>query len=203
MDRWISPYACGDVNIRDPNDKCVCTSISHGYFKFGNDRGYIFDPLFKGDPCAMSHNLYFNPTDFNKYEQHDFFNYDDYYDSKNNIFKIDTYSDVELNKHENEPYFINCDCNYCKYAQFLTTGQFSICFCCDDKIYFELDSIIKCDDCNSLLCNKCFIHGKYNDTRYCYLCRPFSVHKNGHYYFSQEKYKFDIHDDWETATFYY
>jgi hypothetical protein len=64
---------------------------------------------------------------------------------------------------------------------------------------------LHCYECNSIICGKCRLQGRYRDELeyYCFDCRKFSVHKNSSYYFNNDKYKFDAYDDWQDASWYY
>jgi hypothetical protein len=77
------------------------------------------------------------------------------------------------------------------------------CFCCKSQIKEMKYNILHCFDCNSIVCNKCCIQGRYNSDEqlYCFDCRRFSIHKNTQYYFPTLSFHAD--EDWMEASWYY
>lgn len=72
---------------------------------------------------------------------------------------------------------------------------------------------MNCSDCNSVLCNNCYIQGISNDDvdgTFCYDCRKFGNYKNKKYYFGENKKMYcgsiDIEnpiEQWMVASWYY
>jgi hypothetical protein len=109
----------------------------------------------------------------------------------------------------NGKYFINCYCSYCIYSKNKYLNIYDECFCCKKRLYLknnyvtdQKDDYIHCFDCNSTLCNNCFIQGRYENSKelYCFECRKFSIHKNQYFYVG---IYIDPIDDWENASWYY
>lgn len=104
-------------------------------------------------------------------------------------------------------YFENCECDYCRRARFAAAADTGNdedaadrCLCCDTKV--PPDLVGRCEACNCVLCDRCFIRGRYWDDTYCYCCRRFGFQKNVQFYFPQFK-KNSPDDDWMDAAWYY
>jgi hypothetical protein len=203
-----------EMSLRNSSEGCICDVAIHNCFKFGDGRGDPFDPEFENDSRSKSHKLYFEAL---QNSDNEIVSLSD--NSDNSDYSDDILIDESLVPDESMSYFTNCSCDYCRHIKCVIDDIFEICLCCDTKILLPPDLIIRCEECNCSLCNKCYIHGRYHDERYCYNCRRFSVHKNINYYFpndgdtkflgkstglkSRDKNAFDAQDDWENASFYY
>lgn len=174
MNAW-QYYQCS-TSFREKNDpNCICKVATHGHWKFGDCE--IFDICC--DTITTVHKFAF--------EQNNFDDCDDY-----------------LQKDNANSHFINCDCIYCKSVSNKIHDYHEFCFCCKEKIYTPNEHILHCADCNSVICDKCYIHGRYRDDVYCFECRRFSIHKNARYYFkNSEPNVFNMDDDWDNASWYY
>lgn len=99
-------------------------------------------------------------------------------------------------------YFENCDCDYCRRARCGAEGgeEEERCLCCDAKV--PADLVERCEECNCVLCDRCFVNGRYWETKLCYSCRRFGFEKNAHYYFPRFE-KMSPYLDWMEAAWYY
>lgn len=167
--------------LNETND-CICKTANHSGWKFGLRGGKGCDYILFDDVNSI--NMY-HTDDFDLSKTH------------YNSFKESNY---ECN------YASNCSCSYCTYAKNKKLNIYNECFCCKKRMYIKNgfcgNDYIRCSDCNSILCNNCFIQGRYSDEEklYCYDCRKFTVHKNAYFYFS---YNIDPYDDWMNASWYY
>lgn len=165
--------------FREKNDsQCICDDAIHGHFKFGDHNFTFVIDEYCDDNLAIIHKYAF----------------------ENNFFEN---CDKYLIKDKTNSYFVECFCSHCKISSNIINDNHELCFCCKVKIYTPNERILKCEDCDSVLCNKCVIRGKYEECFYCFDCRRFSIHKNSRYYFSDNKYKFDECGDWQDASWYY
>jgi hypothetical protein len=94
-------------------------------------------------------------------------------------------------------YFENCDCDYCRRAR---CNEGERCLCCDAKV--PPDLVERCDECNCVLCDRCFVRGRYWDTKLCFCCRRFGFQKRAQFYFPRFEKK-SQNDDWMDAAWYY
>ena len=169
--------------LNDTNN-CICKNSHHNMWKFGirwNDPKIYFDEV-----NFININHCFSLEDFDLAKEH--------YD----LFKSFANSNQEIN------YFANCNCKYCTYAKNKESNIFEECFCCKGKLYMPNfdNNYLRCCDCNSILCNNCFIQGRYADYdngTFCYDCRKFSFHKNSDFYGLYA----GPYDDWDNASWYY
>lgn len=174
---------------------CICKTAHHNLWEFGVRGG-------KKDEDY----LYFDDVNsICKYIHDDF----ELSDSHFNIFKagdiiVDNTNEIYSNEGK---YFLNCYCNYCTYSKNKYLNIYNECFCCKKHLYiknnqYNTTDFIHCYNCNSVLCDNCFVQGRYNNEEelYCFECRRFSIHKNQYFYFGDNISK---HDDWMNASWYY
>ena len=98
----------------------------------------------------------------------------------------------------------NCDCTFCTITVNTRNDIYELCFCCNKKLYLLNKCLFRCYDCNSILCENCYLQGRYEDDTelFCFNCRRFSIHKNAQYYFPNSNF-FDMQNDWMFASWYY
>jgi hypothetical protein len=186
-----------EISLRNSSEGCICDVAVHNYWKFGDNHDGLYDSDFENDYMAKSHKLYFESLQNTDNEIKSVSN-----DSNASDYSDDILIDESLVPDELFSYFRNCSCDYCRHIKCIIDDVFQICLCCETKIFFPEDLIVRCDECNCTLCKKCFIHGRYHDEKYCYNCRKFSVHKNINYYFPNTK-TFNAYNDWMDASYYY
>jgi len=181
-----------EISLRNSSEGCICDVAVHNSWKFRDTHDGSYD--FENNYPSTSHKLYFealqNPDNV-------IVSLSDESDDPDDIL-----IDESLVPDESFSYFTNCSCDYCRHIKCVIDDVFEICLCCETKIYFPQDLIVRCDECNCTLCKNCYIHGRYHEVKYCYNCRKFSVHKNINYYFPNDEI-FNAYDDWMFASWYY
>ena len=169
-------------------DKCICKTTNHGSWSFGV-KFYKENYIILDESNSIKDNS----------------NLDDYYLSRDHytFFKENS---LTVNNNEIK-YYDKCDCRYCIYAKNKNLNIFEECFCCKARLYLPNHpwekEFVRCSDCNSILCDNCYIQGRYNDYEegtFCYGCRRFTMHKNECYFFGGNG---DRYEDWQNASWYY
>ena len=174
--------------VLNDTNKCICKTANHCGWSFGIrgglDSSYIlFDEVNYMDPYAYDDNDSYNHYTFFQINNSDEDNSYEIYD-------------------KDGKYFINCNCYYCTYAKNKHLNNYNECFCCKSHIFMK--NIIRCCDCNSIVCINCFVQGRYaefDDGTFCYDCRKFGICKNMDYYCGAVRYTPE--DDWKNASWYY
>lgn len=184
--------------VLNETSHCICKNAHHNLFDFGvrgvnrdkYDKNYIyFDDV--NYVCKYIHD-----DDFELSESHF------------NLFKS---GDITINTNEvyskAGKYFLNCDCNYCTYSKNKYLNIYNECFCCKKHLYiknnmYNITDFLHCYNCNYVLCDNCFVQGRYTDEEelYCFECRRFTIHKNQYFYFGDNIIP---DDDWMNASWYY
>ncbi len=186
--------------VLNNTNNCICKTAYHNSWLFG-ERGKFYE---KDNLCFDDVN-YINKHRYNTSEDYDLSN--EHYIFFNDNKWLNENTNNNINKKGK--YFINCYCSYCIYSKNKYLNIYDECFCCKKRLYLknncvtdQKDDFIHCFDCNSILCNNCFIQGRYADSKelYCFDCRKFSIHKNQYFYFG---INIDPKDDWDNASWYY
>ena len=186
--------------VLNNTNRCICETAYHNGWLFG-ERGKFYEE----DNLCFDDVNYINKHRYNTTEDYDLSN--EHYIFFNDNKWLNENTNDNINKKGK--YFINCYCSYCIYSKNKYLNIYDDCFCCKKRLYIKNNSVtdqkddfIHCFDCNSILCNNCFIQGRYADSKelYCFECRKFSIHKNQYFYFG---INIDPKDDWDNASWYY
>lgn len=177
----LRKYECNSYFRENGDTNCVCDKATHNGWEFGRRSDVDIDNGQYYDGWTRIHKEAFEDNNFENCD-----------------------SDNDTEKDQTHSYFVGCNCLYCEIASNMINDKYEQCFCCDKKIYNPEQHIMHCYDCNSVLCHKCCLHGRYLDEEeyFCFNCRRFSEHKNAQYYFPNYKL-FYMHDDWMNASWYY